>query len=177
MENSSTTYCNRFCSELNPCGRAKDGLFTTIDPATGRIIDIPESFAPSATSTRYFIILFWKFAIFVLGWSAVGQAIADCNQSIFYLAYASNWAATMCCCYLSINLVNFFSCRNQIVQPTDTAKISWRIFVTWVSFIIGIQFTGLATVLYWMMSFFDPSSVQPSYFINIIHGGLLIFLT
>jgi hypothetical protein len=99
-------------------GKYKEGWFTTVDPATGRTIDIPESFAPSATSTRRFRILFWKFEIFVLGWSAVGQGIANCNQSIFFFARASNWAATMCCCYFSMNVViKFYNQTKHLMYP------------------------------------------------------------
>lgn len=77
----SASCCGRLCAELNPCGHA---IFSVIDPATKRTIDIPASFAPD--SGRYHGTLLVKLFLFALGWATFGYGMSVGAVPGFYFA-------------------------------------------------------------------------------------------
>jgi hypothetical protein len=185
---TKTTYCQRFRAEINPC--TKYSWFSTTDPASGRTIDIKESFAyiPFNNSTTsninilaFIVTILWKLVIVTIGWTSLVLGITNRKDTIpgFFFAYLSNWGVTMCCIYLTFSLVNcvlrISRKQQQQVEQEITDVVSWRIFVTWISFIIGIHTTAVATLLFWIL-IYDPNDTIIRFTTITAHGGLFLLL-
>ena len=70
--------------------------------------------------------------------------------------------------------MNFLNCLLSS-KTTQTERVSWRIYITWILFIIGIHTTSVATLLYWPL-IYDPETTV-IYFSTIMgHGGLFVLL-
>ena len=162
MESSTTakvtkaSCCQRFCSELNPFGRT-EGWFSPYDPVSGRNIDIAESFYPSS---NWLLSFLWKFVILLAGWSSFVYGITVVAKPGFYFAYLTSWGVIMCCLYLSMNFLNCLLRSKTTTQQTE--RVSWRICITWILFIIGIHTTSVATLLFWPL-LYDPSTTILTY--------------
>lgn len=119
----SDSCCGRMLSELT-----RRPHFQTKDPATGRVLDIPESFAPDAT----FAIVFWKLLLIAM---TVGYILYDWivegpkDQPVFYLAFPTHWVFLFCAVYAVFSLCNtLWAFRT----PQPDERVGWRIALTWV---------------------------------------------
>jgi hypothetical protein len=66
--------------------------------------------------------------------------------------------------------------EQQSQDENPTGAVSWRIFITWILFIIGIHTTAVATLLFWIL-IYDPSDTTIMFPTIIAHGGLFVLLT
>jgi hypothetical protein len=171
----STTYCQRFTAELNPCGKA--GWFTITDPATGRDIDVKKSFAYipfDGNVVWYLATLLWKVIIVAFAWISFAQGISIRDIPIFFFAYLSNWGVTTCCIYLTFSLINCLLVR-KTSQPEKNTKLTWRVYITWLAFVIGIHTTSVATLLFWNL-LYDPDETRVRFCTITAHGGLFLLV-
>jgi hypothetical protein len=192
-ETTTITLYQRLCAEINPC---KSGWFSLTDPTTGQSIDVKESFSSvpvlfndttrdSNNNNKYNIVLYvvtilWKVLIVGLGWTSLvlGMTTRDGDSPAFFFAFLSNWGVTMCCIYLTFSLMNVVLVSRTTEKLTDDDNlktVSWRIFLTWITFIIGIHTSAIATVLYWKL-IYDPNETVIKYVTISAHGGLLTLL-
>ena len=160
----------RFWSELNPCccGRNNNNnnnsWFAVTDKATGRTLDIPESFAPASCYAFLWKLVCTAIAILTLAWTFVGQ------EAYFALAYFTNWALTFVCFYFCLSLLNTI-CASRTPQPPTNAGC--RIRLTWFIYALAVHSTAGATVVYWPL-LFDPENPDWNFVTLSAHGGLLI---
>jgi hypothetical protein len=179
---TKTTYCHRFKAELNPCG--KRGWFSINDPATEQSIDIKDSFAfvpvlfNNHTSNMnlymYALTILWKVILATFGWISFISGVAITEPiPAFFFAFISNWGVILCCIYFTLSLVNFML-ASSIKQEQNTERISWTIFATWITFVIGIHTTASIAFLFWFV-IYDPV-VAETEMDTISNPNLLFFM-
>ena len=155
----------RFKSEFNPCSP----WFSVSDKATGRTLDIPESFAPASCYAFVWKLACTAIAILTLAWQFVGDI------AYFVLAYFTNWGVTFVCIYFILNTLNTV-CASRTLQPTSkNASVGCRIRITWLMYAIGVHSTAGATFFYWVF-LFDPSDPDWTFTNLSAHGGLLLLM-
>lgn len=152
----------RLCSEINPC----QSWFHVKDPLNGRVLDIPESFAPA--SFRAFL---WKLLYFgaCVGTLVYGEIAAT---PYFYFAYLTHWGVLWCCLYAVTTVFNTIM-ASRTPQPAADQAVGVRIRLTWALFVLAAHTSAVATVLYWPL-IFDPQTTHITYLTFGPHGVLLL---
>jgi hypothetical protein len=128
-------------------------------------MDVPESFAPA--SCKAFL---WKVAAAALAISTLTYGFIDEDAS-FYMAYLTNWALAMSCCYFVMSILNTVL-ASRTPQPDHT--VGWRIMLTWILFTIAAHTEVVVVILYWPLIYDDTSDLD---YVNIMsHGGVLLLV-
>lgn len=145
---ASDSCCGRWITELT-----KRPHFQTKDPSTGRVFDIPESFAPDAT----FATVFWKLLLITM---IIGFVLYDWivegpqDQPAFYLALPTHWSFLFCALYSVFSLCNtLWAFRT----PQPGEKVGWRIAITWVLSEIALHSVTLIAVARFIDAFVPHS--------------------
>lgn len=115
--------------------------FQTKDPATGRVLDISQSFAPDAT----FATVFWKLLLItmIIGYM-VYDWIVEAPDPAFYLALPTHWAFLFCAVYAVGSLCNtLWAFRT----PQPDERVGWRIACTWVLAELALHSVTLMAVV------------------------------
>jgi hypothetical protein len=160
------TYWKRFCMEIKPC---QTSWFHVKDPVNGRILDIPESFAP-ATCRAFFYKLF--LCVLCNGTLVYTIIDYDSDKKGFYFAFLTHWGIIFCCLYSIVSLWNTIL-ASRTGQPDPLGTVSCRIRTTWILFTLSSQTTFLTMILYWTLDF-DPSQAV-RYATIASHGVLFLF--
>ena len=166
QQHSDTVTCGRrFCSEINPCqGR----WFHVKDPVNGRIIDIPESFAPASCNALLYKLFYCALCVGTIVYTIIEY---EYNKG-FYFAYLTYWGAIFCCFYSILSLFNtVFASRTG--QPSPDGTVSCRIRTTWVLFALAAQTSFVTMILFWALQF-DPNDTIV-YSTIVPHGVLFLF--
>ena len=163
---SETATCGqRFCSEIHPC---RNNWFQVKDPVNGRIIDIPESFAPASCRALWYKLFYCTLCVGTIVYTIIEY---DYNKG-FYFAYLTYWGAIFCCGYSILSLFNtVFASRTG--QPGPDGTVSCRIRTTWILFALSAQTSFVTMILFWALQF-DPADAV-IYSTIVPHGVLFIF--
>jgi len=165
----SASCCSRLLHELRPC----QPHFIVLDRATGRIIDVPESFSPIPT---FGLVAFKTFgfmsalASFVFGWV---YTATDGS----YLARASSWMVPTTCLYFFCSLGNTVMASR---TPQPSVSVGLRMKTTWLLAELASHSTGVVSVAFWYMNFMaifnDPNDIGSLILDIFNHGPLPIVL-
>lgn len=176
-------YCyRRFLLEFNP----KQDWFSTKDPMTDRMIDIPESFTPiilksTVSITNKILILLWKTLELSIAILSVVLGFIYGAKPGFYFAYLTHWSVLFCTTYLLMNWINssvacynFIYHNDHIVEPNDHKfrLINSRLKFTWIMFELGSHTAAGATILFWLLEILSFQSIDYNMVMN--HGGVLL---
>jgi hypothetical protein len=162
---SDVTCYQRFRSEINPC---RGNWFHVKDPVNGRIIDIPESFAPPSCRALLYKLFYCTLCVGTIVYTIIDY---DYNKG-FYFAYLTYCGAIFCCFYSMLSLFNtVFASRTG--QPRPDATVSCRIRTTWILFALSAQTSFVTMILFWALQFDPADSV--TYSTVVPHGVLFIF--
>ena len=165
-QTSVATCYQRFCSEINPC---RGNWFQVKDPVNGRIIDIPESFAPASCRALLYKLFYSTLCIGTIVYTIIDY---DYNKG-FYFAYLTYWGALFCGFYSLLSLFNtVFASRTG--QPSPDGKVSCRIRTTWILFALGAQTSFVTMILFWALQFDPADSIT---YTTIVPHGVLFFFT
>lgn len=134
--------CHRFATELNPC----QPWFAVVDRATGRKIDIPESFAPASCKAFAVKVALGGLALGTLIYGWIGNAA----YPGFYLAYLTNWSLIVSVFYFLLSITNTMLAA-WTPQPPDTLPCCSRIRWTWILYEVSIYTEILVSILYWSL--------------------------
>lgn len=151
----------RFCAEINPC----QSWFHVTDPVNGRVLDIPESFAPASC-----YVFFWKLLYCTACIGSMVWAMID-SSPYFYFAYLTNWGVLWCCLYSIFSVLNTVM-ASRTGQPAPDKAVGTRIRMTWIFFTLAVHFSAVATLLFWPL-IYDPGTTDLQYTTVAPHGVLL----
>jgi hypothetical protein len=164
-EFQQATCSKRFCSEINPC---QSSWFHVKDPVNGRIIDIPESFAPATCYALLYKLFYCTLCVGTIVYTMIQY---EYNKG-FYFAFLTYWGAIFCCFYSILSLLNtIFASRTG--QPNPDGTVSCRIRTTWILFALGAQTSFVTMILFWALQF-DPTGTI-TYSTIVPHGVLFLF--
>jgi hypothetical protein len=141
--------CARFTSELSPC----QPWFSVVDAATGRKLDIPESFAPP---TCVAFVLKIALGGFCLGTLIYTWVVSEHPE--FFLAYLTNWNQVMSVAYFMFSMANTVLAA-WTPQPPDKIPVCSRIRWTWVLYEIALHSELLIIILFWVLVYKPGSTV------------------
>jgi hypothetical protein len=154
---------SHFRSEINPC----QTWFHVQDPVNGRVLDIPETFAPASGYAFLWKASFLSMCVFTLIWCMMHTA-----DPKFYFAYFTNWGLLWC------NLYAFMSVLNTVLasrtgQPAADKSVGCRIRLTWILLTAATHNSAMASILFWPLVF-DPD--KDLKYATIAPHGVLILL-
>lgn len=152
-----------FCSEINPC----QSWFHVKDPIHGRVLDIPESFAPASGYAFLWKVVYCGTCIGTMIW-----ALIDTNSPEFYFAYFTNWGVLWCCLYSFLSVLNTVL-ASRTGQPAADKSVGLRIRLTWIFLTIAAHGSLTASFLYWPLVF-EPGVTNVTYLAIAPHGILLV---
>jgi hypothetical protein len=154
----------RFRAEINPC----QSWFHVKDPINGRVLDIPESFAPGSCTVFFWKVLYSGACIGTLVWAMID------STPYFYFAYLTSWGVLWCCLYSLMSVLNTVMAA-RTPQPAADRSVGLRIRLTWILFSLASHTSSVATLLYWPLVF-DPSTTDVTY-LHMAPHGILFLLT
>jgi hypothetical protein len=162
---TDATCVQRFRSEINPC---RGHWFHVKDPVNGRIMDVPESFAPASCRALCYKLFYCALCVGSIAYTLIEYE----HNKGFYFAYLTYWGAIFCCFYSIFSLFNtIFASRTG--QPRPDGTVSCRIRSTWILFALSSQTSFMTMILFWALQF-DPA--DPITFSTIVpHGVLFVF--
>jgi hypothetical protein len=142
--------CNRFRTEFGMS-------FFQLEDHSGAL-DLEKSFAiePRSLSVIAFKFLFLGLSIYTF----IGSWINRDNPK-FYLAYLSNWSVVYALLYLSTSLI----CSLGVKQM-------WLIKTSWVLYSLAATNEITVMLLFWLLTY-DPSTYTLSFFVIMVHGGIM----
>jgi hypothetical protein len=141
--------CVRFTSELSPC----QPWFSVVDRATGRKVDIPESFAPATCKSFLAKLLLGGFSLGTLIYTWVIS-----EYPYYYLAYLTNWNLLMSVLYFVFSITNTMLAA-WTPQPPDTLPACSRIRWTWILYEIALHSEVLVSIMFWALVYKPGSTV------------------
>lgn len=154
----------RYMTEL------KDRQLFTIKEATGKYIDVPESFAPRP---KWWMVVF-KLVIFVaVAYMMVGEVIKTSPKSFFFATF-DHWALTVTTMYLFMSLAGNITRKASSDPDFASGKYLPNLWhkITWVLFEIAAPSQLLATIAFWA---FEYEGVDPEIML-MVHGIVLVLL-
>ena len=158
----TNTCCGRCRAELNPC----QDHFLVRDAATGRDLDIPESFAPPLTAfTLAYKLVGVGVSLVTLVWGWLDAA------KHFYLAFLTHWTVVFCAIYFLLSL------WNTIMAERTPQVVSLRIKWTWVMAQVAATLEAVVVFNYWYQLHDWDEPTDNLTFLNLsAHGGLAIWV-
>jgi hypothetical protein len=163
IRDDKPTCRKRFCAEIDP----RQNWFHVKDPVNGRVLDIPESFAPA--SCPAFV---WKFFYCAGCIATMAYTMIESTDVAFYFAFLTNIGVLFTVLYSILSVLNTIL-ASRTGQPSPDQPVGLRIRLTWILFTDAAHFSFVATLLFWPLVF-DPGNTDVTYETVGPHGVLFI---
>lgn len=135
--------CPMILSELNPC----QNWYSVKDKVTGRVLDVPASFAPTGLHA-----VGLKLILALVAWGVLAYCFVEVDHGIFFFSHFSYIALVLQCIYHLLSLVN--STCPTLEQPKDDQDpVRGRAKATWFFFNMSLHASITATILYWSQDY------------------------
>lgn len=129
-------------SELNPC----QTWYSAKDKVTGRVLDIPATFAPTGLHAVGLKLILMLLAIGVLAYCYV-----EVDDGIFFFSHFTYIALILQCIYHFLSFLN--STCPTLRQPEEELPVRGRAKATWFFFNMALHASISAAILFWSLDY------------------------
>ena len=154
-----------FLSELNPC----QTWYSAKDKVTGRVLDVPASFAPTGIHAVGLKFLFTAMAVGVLAFCFLKE-----DERLFFFSKFTYIALILQCIYHILSLFN--STCPTLRQPEEEKPVSGRAKTTWYFFNMSLHASIISAILFWAFEYEGGDKIS---LVKILPHGpttILVFL-
>ena len=159
-ESTDAPFCQIFLAELNPC----QTWYTSVDQVTGRVLDVPATFAP----TGLHAILF-KLILTMLTLGSLAYCFLETDDRPFFFTKFTFIALLLQCIY---HLVSFSNSTCPTLKQPQEGIVRGRARLTWYLFNMSLHATIVAALLFWVLDY--QASDKLSLLTLLPHGPTVI---